>query len=186
MAYGHDTQDAGDTEEMEDTEDTEVTGVVSGGFDSDLASDIADVFGTVDVTSIDDEPPADMVLTPYDSTADRSPAAQEAGLTRRLQQVADTVRPKSSVSASPDEPPPIDEAYAEAKRAQVDGDTRLAAPAKVSRKTAAGHHTNPSMFGHWTVKSTPPSDQPPPRNAASADAMGHHRDHTDDYEEDTV
>jgi hypothetical protein len=141
-AYGHDTQDAGETEDTEEREDTEVTGVVSGGFDSDLAADIADVFGAVNVTLIDDEPPDDMLLTPRDPTADLSPAAQAADFTRRVQTVADTVRPKPSVSVSNDEPP-IDDAYADAKGEQVNGDTRVAAPAKVSRRQAAGHNKAP-------------------------------------------
>jgi hypothetical protein len=119
-ACGHETQEAGDTEATEDTEDTEVTGGVSGGCDSDLASDLAAVFGAVNVTRIDDEPPDDMLLTPHDSTADISSAAQEADFTRRVQQMADTVRPQPSVSLSDDEPPPLDEAYAEARGEQVD------------------------------------------------------------------
>jgi hypothetical protein len=152
----------------------------------DIDQDIAELFDAVDLTLIDDEPSDDMLLTPHDSTADLSPAAQAADFTNRVQQLADMVRPAPSVSPSRDAPPAINEASAEAMRAQVDGDTRLAAPAKVSRKTAAGHHTNPSMFGHWTVKRTPLSDAPPPRDEASAKATGAHRDHTNDYEEDTV
>jgi hypothetical protein len=105
---------------MEDTEDTEVTGGVSGGFDADLASDMADVFGAVNVTRIDDEPPDDMLLTPDDPTADISPAAQEADFTRRVQTMADTVRPQPSGSPSDDEPPPLDEAYAAARGEPVD------------------------------------------------------------------
>jgi hypothetical protein len=124
--------------------------------------DIVGTLSEINLTPLDDEPPDDMLLTPRDSTADRSPAAQAAGLTRRLQTVADTVRPKPSVSPSSDEPPAIDDPHAEVMREQVDSDTRLAAPAKVSRKTAAGHHTNPCMFGHWTVKNAPPNDEPPP------------------------
>jgi hypothetical protein len=95
----------------------------------DLDLDIANVFDAVNLTSIDDEPPADMVNVPHDQTADLSPAAQESGFTRRLQTVADTVRPTPSVSVSHDEPP---------------------------------------------------------RDEASAEATGAHRDHTNDDEEDTV
>jgi hypothetical protein len=78
------------------------------------------LFGAVNVTLIDDEPPDDMLLTPYDPTADISSAAQEADFTRRVQQMADTVRPQPSVSPSDDEPPPLDEAYAAARGEQVD------------------------------------------------------------------
>ena len=78
------------------------------------------LFGAVNVTLIDDEPPDDMLLTPYDTTADISSAAQEADFTRRVQQMADTVRPQPSVSPSDDEPPPLDEAYAAARGEQVD------------------------------------------------------------------
>jgi hypothetical protein len=94
-----------------------------------VAPDVADVFGTVDVTPIDDEPPADMVNVPRDSTADLSPVAQESGFTRRLQTVADTMRPRPSVAPSSDE---------------------------LSR------------------------------DEASAEAIGAHRDHTNDYEENTL
>jgi hypothetical protein len=101
----------GETDVPEEREDTEVTEVVSGGFDPDRAPDIADVLDTVNLTPIDDEPPDDLLLTPRDSTADLSPAAQAASFTRRVQTVADTVRPKPSVSPSSDELLPIDEAY---------------------------------------------------------------------------
>jgi hypothetical protein len=86
----------------------------------DIDQDIAELFDAVDVTPIDDDPPDDMLLTSHDPTADISPAAQEAGFTRRVQTMADTVRPKPSVSPSNDEPPPLDEAYAEARGEQVD------------------------------------------------------------------
>jgi hypothetical protein len=86
----------------------------------DIDQDIAELFDAVDLTPLDDEPPEDVLLTPHDSTADLSPAAQAAGITRRLQQVADTVRPNPSVSVSNDEPPRIDEAYLEAMGEQVD------------------------------------------------------------------
>jgi hypothetical protein len=70
-----------------------------------------------------------MLLTPYDSTADLSPVAQESGFTRRLQTEADTVRPTPSVV---------------------------------------------------------PSNGNPPRDEASAEATGEHRDNTNDYEENTL
>jgi hypothetical protein len=166
--YVHDRQDVGETEAMEDTE---VTGVTSGSFDSDPALEIADVLGTVNLTPIDDEPPDDMLLTPHDPTADLSPVAQESGFTRRVQTMADTVRPKPSVSASHDEPPPIDEACAEALSEQVDAEARLAPSAKWSRKKAAGRNKNASMFGNWTVKHSPPSHE----SLRHADAMAEHR-----------
>jgi hypothetical protein len=86
----------------------------------DIDQDIAELFDAVDVTVIDDEPPDDMLLTPHDPTADISPAAQEAGFTRRVQTMADTVRPQPSGSPSDDEPPPLDEAYAAARGEPVD------------------------------------------------------------------
>jgi hypothetical protein len=122
-----------------------------------VASDMADVFGTVDVTPIDDEPPADLVNVPHDQTADISPAQHRAELTSRIKKVTNMARPKP-----------------------------LADTTKGSCKQASGHNTAPWMFGNWTVKSTPPSDQPPPRNAASADAIGQHRDYTGDLEENTI
>ena len=91
--------------------------------------DIVGTLSEINLTPLDDEPPDDMLLTPRDSTADLSPVAQESGFTRRLQTVADTVRPKPSVSVSNDEPP---------------------------------------------------------RDEASAEATGAHRDHTNDYEENTL
>jgi hypothetical protein len=115
--YVHDRQDVGETEAMEDTE---VRGIMSGGFDSDPALDIANGLGTVNLTPIDDEPPDDLLPPPDGSTADLSPAAQAAGSTRCVQTVAGTVRPESSVSASSDELLPIDEAYLEAIGEQVD------------------------------------------------------------------
>jgi hypothetical protein len=84
--------------------------------------------------------------------------------------MADTVKPKPSGSPSNDEPPPIDDADPEARGEQVDVDKPLAAPAKVSRKKAFGHHKDPWLFGNWKVKKSPPNDEPPPR----ADAMGEH------------
>lgn len=133
--------------------------------------DIVGAFREIDVTLIDDEPPDDMLLTPRDPTADISPAAQEAGFTRRLQEMADTVRPKPSGSPAHDAPPPLDEAYAEARGEQVDVDTLLAARAKVSRTKAAGHNKAPWMFGNWTVKNALPSDEPLSR----ADTIGEDR-----------
>jgi hypothetical protein len=130
--------------------------------------DIVDASSEIDLTPLDDEPPDDLLLTPYDPTADLSPAAQAADFTCRVQTVADTVRPTPAVAASSDEPPPIDSAYPEAPGEPVDVDTHLAATAKWSRKKAAGHHKNPWLFGHWTVKNSPPNDAPPP----DADAMG--------------
>jgi hypothetical protein len=109
-----------------------------------------------------------MLQTPHDPTVDLSPAAQAAGFTRRVQQLADRMRPNPSVSPSSDEPPAIDAAYPAAIGEQVDVDTRLAAPGKWSRKKTAGHHKNPWMFGHWSVKNAPPNDEPP----AHADAIG--------------
>ena len=99
-----------------------------------VAPDMADVFGTVDLTPIDDEPPADMLLTPHDPTADISPAQRRAELTSRVHKVATVLRPKP-----------------------------LADTQKVSRTKAAGPNKAPWMFGNWTVKNALPSDEPPSR-----------------------
>jgi hypothetical protein len=148
--------------------------------------DIVGALSEIDLTPLDDEPPDDLLLIPRDSTAAISPAAQEAGFTCRVQTMADTVRPQPSVSASSDEPSPIDAADPEAMREEVDGDTPLEAPEKWSRTKAAGHNKNPWLFGHWTVKRAPLSDAPPSRDDTDADAIGQHRDTHDDYEEDTL
>jgi len=50
----------------------------------------------------------------------------------------------------------------------VDVDKPLAATAKLSRKKASGHNKDPLPFGNWTVKNSPPRDEPLPR----ADTMG--------------
>jgi AAA domain len=165
--YVSDRQDVG---EMEEREDAEVTGVVSGGYASDLDPEIADVFGAVNVASIDDEPPDDMLLIPRNRTADISAALHEAGFSRRVHQVADLVRPRLSASPSHDAPPPPDEADAGAMGEPVDGDTRLAAAAKSSRTKAAGHTKAAWMFGNWTATRAPVTDAPPPHT----DAMGEH------------
>jgi hypothetical protein len=121
----------------------------------------------VDVTPIDDEPPADLRLTPRDPTADLLAAAQAAGFTRRIQQLADTVRPKPSGSASHDAPPPLAEASAEALAEPVDVATRPAAPEQRSRTKASGPNKASWLFGNWKLKNSPLSDEPPP----CADAM---------------
>jgi AAA domain len=110
--YGDDRQDVGELEEPEEPEDTEAMGVGSGGVGSALDPDLADVLGAVNVTAIDDEPPDDLLLIPRDPTAALSPAAQEARFTRRVQQLAETVRPTPSVSPSHNAPPAINEADA--------------------------------------------------------------------------
>jgi hypothetical protein len=68
-----------------------------------VSPDVADVFGTIDVTPIDDEPPADMLNVPRDQTADISPRQHEVKLTRRVRNMADVIRPKSKMSPSADE-----------------------------------------------------------------------------------
>jgi hypothetical protein len=111
-----------------------------------VAPDMADLFGTVDVTPIDDEPPADMVLTPHDPTADISPAQHRAELTCRVHKVATVVRPKS-----------------------------LADTQKVSRTKAAGPTKAPWLFGNWKMTSSSPSDAPPPRDEDFAGARAGRR-----------
>jgi hypothetical protein len=136
----------------------------------------------IDLTPLDDEPLEDMLLTPHDPTADLSPAARVAGVTRCLQQMADRVRPTPSVSGSNDESPPIDSAYPEALDEQTDVDTRLAATAKWSREKAAGHHKNPWLFGNWTVKSAPPNDELPPHAGSMRQISTNGVDGPDDLE----
>jgi hypothetical protein len=148
--------------------------------------DIVGAFREIDLTPLDDEPPDDLLLTPHDPTADISPAQHRAEVTPRLQQLADMVRPKASGSPSHDAPPPIDDAYADAMREQVDGDTRLAAAAKSSRTKAAGHTKAAWMFGNWKVRTAPSNDKPPPRDEAYADTMGKPSHNHDDYEENTI
>jgi hypothetical protein len=84
-----------------------------------VAPDIADVFGAVDTTPLDDEPPDDMLLTPHDTTADISPAQHRAELTSRVNGVATVLRPKPSVLSAHDERPPLDDADADTMGRQV-------------------------------------------------------------------
>jgi hypothetical protein len=150
----------------------------------DLDPDLAERCDVVDVTLIEDEPPDDLRLPPHAPTADLSPAAQAAGVSRRVQEIADTVRPTTAgplLSAAP----PIDEAHPEARGEPVGVDTPRAAPAKRSRQKAAGPHEAPWLFGQWTVTSAPPRHEPP-RDEFFADATSQHRAHADDYEEDII
>jgi len=148
----------------------------------DIDQDTAELCDAVDVTRIDDEPPDDRLLPPHDPTTDLLPAAQEAGFSRRVQQMAETVRPKPSVPPANDAPLPLDEASAEVMGEPVEVDTRLAAPAKRSRMKAAGHNKDRCLFGNWKVKNSPPSDAPPRRDDAHADAIGQ----PGDLEENTI
>jgi biotin operon repressor len=150
------------------------------------AEDSAELFDAVDVTRIDDEAPDDMPLTSHDPTADSSPAAQEAGFTRRIQQLAGTVSPTPSASSAFDAPPPLDEASTEARGEPVGGDGLLAAPARVSRPKAAGPTKAPWLFGNWRLITPPPSGEQPPVAEASDDPRGTPRDHHHDYEEHTL
>jgi len=184
--YGRERPEVGETEAPEEGEDTEVTGVVSGGLGPDLDPDRAERCDAVEITCIDDEPPDDLQRPPHDLTADPSPAAQAAGVTRRVHTRADPVRSRPSGSPASDEPPSLDAASPEARSEPVEGDTPLAAPGTWSRTQAAGHHQTPWRFGQWTVTRAPRREAPPPRDEAAADAMGQHRDKTDDYEEDTL
>jgi hypothetical protein len=68
-----------------------------------VTPDVTDVFGTIDVTPVDDEPPDDILNVPRDQTADISPQQPEVKLIRRARNMADMIRPKSKMSPSAEE-----------------------------------------------------------------------------------
>jgi hypothetical protein len=158
--------------------------VQSTGTPPDIDQDIADVFGAVDVTPLDDIPPGDMLHVPRDATAGISPAQHEADLTGRVTQMAAAVRPKPSLSpgsgvdTSQRATPLPKQPDVPAK--QIDVDKPLAATAESSRTKASGHNKHPWPFGHWKAKSSPPSDEPPALSDAYGDAMGEQVDDTEE------